>query len=209
MIDLLIRRREMLVGEKLPYDAKVEYLQSSGTQYINLRTKLDSSKDVIDIEFMLSGSFATTSGIFGAREDASVKNFSLIAASSESIVIDINNGNYSTYRVNSGQSAINKQCVVHMERSSKFIKYDGVQIVSSSTTSQSFVTNSNAYLFGVSLSMTKRPVIIYSFKWTRNGDLLFDMIPVRKNGVGYMYDKVSEQLFGNVGTGSFTYGNDV
>jgi hypothetical protein len=37
-----------------------------------------------------------------------------------------------------------------------------------------------------------------------------DYIPVRKNGVGYLYDKVSGNLFGNVALNSaFTYGNDV
>jgi hypothetical protein len=33
-------------------------------------------------------------------------------------------------------------------------------------------------------------------------------VPVKDNGVGYMYDKVSGQLFGNAGTGSFILGND-
>ena len=35
------------------------------------------------------------------------------------------------------------------------------------------------------------------------------MIPVRKDGVGYMYDKISGQLFGNAaGTGAFVIGPD-
>ena len=35
-----------------------------------------------------------------------------------------------------------------------------------------------------------------------------DFIPVRKDGVGYMYDKISGQLFGNAGTGAFVIGPD-
>ena len=35
-----------------------------------------------------------------------------------------------------------------------------------------------------------------------------DFIPVRKDGVGYMYDKISGQLFGNSGTGAFVIGPD-
>jgi len=38
--------------------------------------------------------------------------------------------------------------------------------------------------------------------------VVVDFIPVRKEGVGYMYDKVSRQLFGNSGTGNFILGND-
>lgn len=34
-------------------------------------------------------------------------------------------------------------------------------------------------------------------------------IPVRVGTTGYMYDSVSGRLFGNAGTGNFTYGNDV
>lgn len=38
--------------------------------------------------------------------------------------------------------------------------------------------------------------------------LRFDAIPVRVGQVGYMYDKVSKQLFGNAGTGKFILGAD-
>lgn len=51
---------------------------------------------------------------------------------------------------------------------------------------------------------------LYRF-WIYDTDqsLLLDAIPVRIGSVGYMYDKVSGQLFGNAGTGSFTLGPDV
>lgn len=42
-----------------------------------------------------------------------------------------------------------------------------------------------------------------------NGEKVVDMIPVRVGNVGYMYDKVSRQLFGNAGTGTFVVGPDV
>lgn len=47
--------------------------------------------------------------------------------------------------------------------------------------------------------------------WTayESGTKVMDLISVRDNGVGYMYDKVSGTFYGNAGTGSFTYGNDV
>ena len=41
-----------------------------------------------------------------------------------------------------------------------------------------------------------------------NGVVLADMIPVRVGSVGYMYDRVSGQLFGNDGTGDFIVGPD-
>ena len=42
-----------------------------------------------------------------------------------------------------------------------------------------------------------------------DGVLVRDFIPVRVGQVGYMYDRVSGQLFGNAGTGAFIVGPDV
>ena len=42
-----------------------------------------------------------------------------------------------------------------------------------------------------------------------NNILVRDYITVRRGTVGYLYDRVSGQLFGNAGTGAFGYGNDL
>ena len=47
---------------------------------------------------------------------------------------------------------------------------------------------------------------LYWLKFYQNNILVRDFIPVKLNNIGYMYDKVSKQLFGNVGSGSFTCG---
>lgn len=39
--------------------------------------------------------------------------------------------------------------------------------------------------------------------------LVFDAVPVRVGQTGYLYDKVSGNLLGNIGTGSFTLGPDI
>lgn len=50
---------------------------------------------------------------------------------------------------------------------------------------------------------------IYSFQISKNGKILRDFEPVRVDNVGYMYDKVSGQLFGSIGTGQFILGTDL
>ena len=46
-------------------------------------------------------------------------------------------------------------------------------------------------------------------KMYSSGTLVRDYIPVRKDGVGYLYDTVTKNLFGNANSsGAFTYGND-
>ena len=53
------------------------------------------------------------------------------------------------------------------------------------------------------------PVIVYWFKiWDENDILARDLIPVRKGTTGYLYDKVSNRLFGNVGSGNFILSPD-
>ena len=42
-----------------------------------------------------------------------------------------------------------------------------------------------------------------------SGEIVRDLIPVRVGNVGYMYDKVSKELFANAGSGSFTLGGDI
>ena len=49
---------------------------------------------------------------------------------------------------------------------------------------------------------------IYSAKMVSNRVSIFDFVPVRKGNIGYMYDRVSGQLFGNQGTGAFIIGPD-
>lgn len=194
---------------ELPYDAEVEYLQSDGTAYIDLQEQIVSSTDVIEIEFTLTQSGNSTRGVFGHRASASSKNFTVIVGSTNNPVIDINNGSYSTYRVDAGTSGYNKLCAIHMERANKVISLDNVQVAASTTSSQSFTTDGNARLFMAGGISAKAKIALTKFKWIRSNDILFDMIPVRKNGVGYLYDKESGTLYGNdAGSGAFTYGND-
>ena len=51
-------------------------------------------------------------------------------------------------------------------------------------------------------------ISLYQCSILCDGVLVRDFIPVRVGQVGYMYDKVSGQLFGNAGTGVFIVGPD-
>lgn len=47
---------------------------------------------------------------------------------------------------------------------------------------------------------------LYSFTISQYGEILRDMIPVVKNNIGYMYDRISGRLFGNELDGSLIAG---
>ena len=73
--------------------------------------------------------------------------------------------------------------------------------------------NQNIYLFAYNNKGTAGNTgnaRIYSAQFTKGNNVVMDIIPVRKDGVGYMYDKVSETLLAKVSTAplAFTYVND-
>lgn len=201
---------DALVWEKvLPYDAEVEYLKSDGTAYIDLGKTLNSSTDVVDIDFT-SANTTVAKGVFGARTAAADKNFSTMLSAASKVVVDVNNGSYATYRITSNQTINLKRCIAHIERKNKYVSFDGVVDVSSTASSHSFETSGNAFVFAINGFAGTSGIELYALRWHRNGTLLFDLIPVRKNGVGYLYDKISGELFGNAaGSGNFVYGSDV
>lgn len=49
---------------------------------------------------------------------------------------------------------------------------------------------------------------VCSFTILKNGKLLYDMIPVRRDDTGYMYNKVTGQFMEKIGTGAFVLGPD-
>ena len=50
---------------------------------------------------------------------------------------------------------------------------------------------------------------VYSFRLDKAGERVLDLVPVRIDDVGYMYDRVSGRLFGNAGSGKFLLGPDI
>ena len=64
-------------------------------------------------------------------------------------------------------------------------------------------------LFGSYQNTSRYPIAFHKVKITAGTTVLYNLVSVRKDGVGYMYDTISGELFGNDGTGSFTLGSDV
>lgn len=77
-------------------------------------------------------------------------------------------------------------------------------------TRESFANNTQSiYIFRGRANAGTPKVKVFSAK-IYDGDILMrDYIPVRVGTTGYLYDKVSGQLFGNSGSGDFILGNDI
>lgn len=73
------------------------------------------------------------------------------------------------------------------------------------------VQNLPIYIFKANTASSYRisKLKLYHFSLFDQRGVVLNLKPVRKDGVGYMYDTVSGQLFGNSGTGAFILGPDV
>lgn len=190
----------------LHYDAEVEYLQSSGTQYIQMPDITYSSENKYAFEGHLFFPTSPTNnplmgwdagGAFGWLRNKGWWN----GYSTNSYISAPYNTNAKVALiVNSGT---NTQSVLSIE---------GYSSLSRAHSSLATYAKTHPYtLFALwsNNSITKISIRIKDFTIYVNDSKVYDLIAVRKNGVGYMYDKVSQTLFGNDGTGDFTYGNDI
>ena len=198
-MELLNRRREM-GGKSLPYDAEIEYLQSTGA-YIVIPYGIDSTTNM-RVEFIIGGNTAKDRFVFGSSDGWEV-NMTMLGASD---IYTLRCGTSGAVLVPSYYAPFNSKNI--------FIK-NGVNISLGSysyTSSNYSKTIERTFLFagtsnGKSAFSAGNNVRIYSF-YMSNAEYCIDLIPVRVGNVGYMYDKISKQLFGNAGTGAFVLGPD-
>ena len=209
------KRREVRNKKALPYDAEVEYLEGTGTQYIDTlfyprTTDTDIcvenkfNKSVLSGDHCVLGARTGTSGSTGFK----LPNFYNNTIECQGLV---GSGSSSTQGNLIGTFNENTDYILYAEikQGSQKFYVDGVL-----NKQMSFTGNCNAggnlYLFAMHQSGTKwffQGKIYYCKIW-QDDVLVRNFIPVRVGTTGYMYDKVSGELFGNEGTGDFILGND-
>lgn len=204
MINELMRRRALLSASgSLPYDAEVEWLSNGGTAYIDTGIiPIDTPRIVINL--MMSG-FADTD-VFGFSSNT-------IPSFIGDVYPEGGKQYFRYYRYYSTES-VGTSLLSSAEYDNwaewdlgYICKCNGITL--DTLTRQSFASNTQTlYLFkGRTISSS---LVRVGATQIYDGDTLMrDFIPVRVGQVGYMYDKVSKQLFANVGSGAFVFGNDI
>ena len=84
-----------------------------------------------------------------------------------------------------------------------------MQITNLSLPTLSFSPNLNIRLYCGAHNTNALACRFYSCTITQGNEVVMDLIPVRKSSIGYMYDRISGELLGNNGTGSFALGPNV
>lgn len=191
-----------VIWKKLPYDAEIEYLEANGTQIIDTGVKNNSSI-VIDTKMAVSGSNCLS----GVELNTS-NRFKWGCSNSGYIYY----GFGGTNKTSSTIFTLDNPCTFHMEQGNQYVKDSSDTTLMSSTVTFSSFSTRNIPLFrcysNSSYVTTTGTHRIYYCNISGT-DVSIQLIPVRVGNVGYMYDKVSGQLYGNAGSGSFTLGPDV
>lgn len=178
------------------YDAEIEYLQTDGRQYITINDNFDQKNFAFEVDFKITDLQKQVRFFAGG---------SYIAA--------YVNGNYKYgYAYNTTWAVANNTAVVENVRTrfklDYYAKKSYVNGAATTSIAQGNQTSSYLKIFTIGGGNPSFVGNLYGFKILKNTELIYDLIPVRKDGVGYMYDKVSEQLFGSMGTGNFILGPD-
>ena len=197
------RRRLMMLkksGGGLPsgYTA-VNYLQSSGTQYIDTGRKLTQDSD-ITIDFSIVGEIKRNAGIFGSRESASKNNLALFQVTQPNAF----NGDFSEYQNHrlSVDSSLNR-IKIRMNKAGGWVN----DILKKSWSNvANFETPTNGLIFDVgNNNWTNNKAVMRLYSYT-DGDAQRLIPCLDTNGVPCLYDLISKTTLYNQGTGSFTWG---
>ena len=188
-------------GAPLPYDAEVEYLESTGTQWINTGIIADENTRVkatlmtlsTDNKNWFGGQVMHMSGNAGFVFDSySVNKLEYIFGNSGWLTVDAPNIVGRIFTVDFGKNGL-------------VIDGNTLSIPSYKTfPKQSEPIAIFIRIGGISYIKGR----LYVLQIHQSGVLVRDFISVRVGDVGYLYDRVSGQLFGNSGTGEFIVGPD-
>ena len=185
---------------------KLEYIESTGTQYIDTGITLKGT-DVVEVKYSDIIRINSSCMLFGyydvAVDDRFAYNFWQSGATGGYIYYKGYQTQISTPPTNDG--------LTHIIKMGNGSLYHDNTLVKSGMDSD-FSTSGNMFIFDSS-GIDSYPIkarVYYTKITDNNGMLVFNGIPVRRsddNAVG-MYDTVSKQFFTNAGTGEFIAGPD-
>lgn len=183
-----------MMGCIKPYDAEIEYIGKGAGNTAFIDTGINGNQDIrFEVSFL---SVSTGLYAIGGRRDSNTNSLSITLQSAKRF------GDKLTMY---GAPTINNIHTYIIDNTG--LKLDGTALAAWSNVAD--YSCRSLMLFNVGDNTAFLNGNIYSCRIWENNQLVRDMIPVRVGTTGYMYDKVSGQLFGNAGTGDFILGNDI
>lgn len=189
---------------QLPYDIEIEYLKSSGTQWIDTGITPNTNTKV---QFKFKNLECTGDVIIGYYTNTDSLDWRFFNYD-QRIYFDLP---VDGIRIigNNENSRIYQNTIYELELGNYYVKNLNTNTILISGEPQTYTGISTITLnhYGENNSNSKNE--FYYIKIYDGDTLVRDLIPVRVEQIGYMYDKISNQLFGNSGSGTFTLGPDI
>ena len=199
-------------GKALPYDAEVEYLETTGEQWINTGVMPDYTLTAtFDVEVLPTTNIIRFSGSRVGEE----RSFMFSISQTAGVINDYGSGDKG-----------NRIQVSHFRPSYHIGRLSlefGNRYIKDLSTGQDI---SRGITVGpTSAGLPTRPMLLWALQdrsnvitgsvgrifaanYSLDNAIVRDFIPVRIGTVGYLYDRVGVKLFGNSGTGDFIIGPD-
>ena len=190
-------------GESMIYPTVVNYLESTGTQYITIDGFVPSGTGyTFGGEINILGFTSQTQWItiWGTYVNENTNTYRLIRrADTDDILLAHNN----TKAGGGGQQVtyVQGERYTYEFSDSEYVWGEDTFVNSGSTGGDNTAT---LQLYGRGAQGTRAR--IYSFWVKKDGVKILDLVPVKVDGVGYMFDKITHTLYGNSGTGDFIIG---
>ena len=210
---IVAAHQTMLAPPALPYDAEVEYLESTGTQYLDTGYAFTDGY-TFELDFDGIGSALS---IFGSRS-GNVRTSVVFRSSSDNLTINIAGYNATTtpFKVAMPDPTARTKVKMDVASNKGSLWVNGVNRFANKEFTGSYISGVTMGLFATKYGANDFREItaakVYSLKMWQGDTLVRDFIPVRvgsgSSAVGYLCDRVSGNLFGNAGTGAFTIGPD-
>lgn len=198
-------------GDSDDWTALTEYIQSSGTQYIDTGYKVIPSTWV-----EMVANFENTNGsplFFGARDTASSQNFWMGKSQANNVIQDGHGSTYTNYLAGSPARYGGSKCRFTKKQDSSEIAEDSM-LSTGVFYGDSNVTGSyNLTIFtlntGGSISTNYTTMKLYRFRIYEGDTLVHEFVPwTDANDVVCLEDLVTGDIKYNLGTGTFTLGTD-
>lgn len=196
---------------------RVEYLESTGTQYINTGY-IPTNTTGVQVRHTICANNGTDNILFGCRQTSGNNRFweDVDWGGADNIGWGFNeySNNLSGYRCPLTSDMIGQTVISSFNfMNDRACKVNGVSYDPSVATKTLATITRPIYLFAANNQGNAgyfNACKIFKAQISEGSTLVCSFIPVRdENNVGYMFDEVTGQLFGNAGSGSFGIGNDL
>ena len=201
----------------LPYDAEVEFIESTGAQYVDTGVLVDPTVHSFSLDCSFEGSFQISNSIvFLDARDTNASNpiktvtlnFGGETTQNKTVLcwFNVQGQNQALFRDNfaleRGVLSYSNGVVTRNGVSISVQTSSGLRERTLLLCARRYADNSTIAAFGA------YHVRVYGFTISSGSTPVRSYVPVRVGQTGYLFDRVSGQLFGNAGTGDFTLGPD-